>query len=281
MLNLARRNLEIYFKSKATVFFSLMGTLIIFVLYILFLGNLWQEMYSEEVNRFMIDKWAMAGILSVVSMTSSAGTLSIMVGDKTGAIHKDFYASPVPSYVIAGGYILATTAIGLIMSFISFVLSELFIFVRGGELFSVAEMIHILLVLVVVSLSNSSIMILFASFFKNHEAFTSTVGIVNTIAGFVAGAYIPIGMFPRPMQIVMQILPIYQGSVLLRDSMLREEMESLGMSSDKLMGTFTSLGVKIQWGDTVQPIIVSYAVIVIACFVSITVAAFNLFKRDE
>ena len=281
MLNLARRNLEIYFKSKATVFFSLMGTLIIFLLYIMFLGNLWTDIYTASSNNGLIDKWAMAGILSVVSMTSSTGTLSIMVGDRTGAIRKDFYASPVSSSKIVGGYILAATAIGLLMSVISLVLASIFIAIRGNQLVSVTVLLEVLLALTLVSLSNSAIMILFASFFKNHGAFTSSVGIVNTLAGFVAGAYIPIGMFPRPLQILMQVLPIYNGSVVLRNILMRDDLNDIDMSASEIENLSVALGVRIRWGEALQSISISYIIIGVALVVALVFAGINLYKREE
>lgn len=281
MLNLARRNLEIYFKSKATVFFSLMGTLIIFLLYIMFLGNLWKDLYASSVNVSLVDKWAMAGILSVVSMTSSTGALSIMVADRTGAIRKDFYASPVSSSKIAGGYILAATLIGLIMSAVTLIFAEAFIFIRCKEIIGGAELLELLFAILLVSLCNSSIMIFFASFFKNHQAFTSSVGILNTLAGFIAGAYIPIGMFPRPLQVLMQITPIYNGSVVLRDILMNNSLSKLGLEVVELQNICASLGVRIRWGTYMQPMIVSYIVIIGVMVISLMLSGINLCRRDK
>jgi len=41
MIMLARRNLTVFFRDKAAVFFSLLSALIVFGLYIFFLGDFW------------------------------------------------------------------------------------------------------------------------------------------------------------------------------------------------------------------------------------------------
>lgn len=49
------RNLKLYFRDKAAVFFSLLGVLIIILLYVLFLGKMiaqTAEGFSDAVARF-------------------------------------------------------------------------------------------------------------------------------------------------------------------------------------------------------------------------------------
>ena len=70
---LMRRNLRIYFRDRASVFFSLLGVFIMIGLYALFLGNMWVEGYggalesmgltdSADDVRFLIDSWIIAGV---------------------------------------------------------------------------------------------------------------------------------------------------------------------------------------------------------------------------
>jgi len=63
MIMLARRNLTVFFRDKAAVFFSLLSALIIFGLYIFFLGDLWTSNLESIVNgQEIMDSWLIAGL---------------------------------------------------------------------------------------------------------------------------------------------------------------------------------------------------------------------------
>ena len=68
------RNLRVYFRDKASVFFSLLSVLIIILLYALFLGDAWSSgsvFQGRAGVKNMMDSWIMAGLLAVVSVTST------------------------------------------------------------------------------------------------------------------------------------------------------------------------------------------------------------------
>src|SRR4030067_1637252 len=106
IVNLIKRNLKLFFRDRASVFFSFLAVFIIIGLYVLFLGNMMVEGFGEVLGddaRFSVDSWIMAGILSVVSITTTLGAFGIMVDDKTKNILKDFLSSPFkPSHVCLG-----------------------------------------------------------------------------------------------------------------------------------------------------------------------------------
>jgi len=74
MIMLARRNLTVFFRDKAAVFFSLLSALIVFGLYIFFLGDLWTSNLESIVNgQEIMDSWLIAGLLTITSFTSAMG----------------------------------------------------------------------------------------------------------------------------------------------------------------------------------------------------------------
>lgn len=284
MKKLLFRNLEIYFRDRATVFFSLMGTLMIFLLYILFLGNLWIGMYDTGVNTTeLMDKWVMAGILSVVSVTSTSGALSIMVNDRTTNIRKDLYSSPIKKRDVIGAYMLAASFLGICMSVIFIVFAEVFIFLRGGAVFSLTQLLKVLGALILVSVSNSSVMIFYASLFRSHSAFTSSVGIINTVVGFVAGAYIPIGMFPEFFQWGLQLFPVYHGSVLMRNLMMEDALQITcnELADSKLKDLYYGLGLKVHFGNFELPLLVSFIVVIITFILFSAMASISFSKKEK
>jgi len=116
MIMLARRNLTVFFRDKAAVFFSLLSALIIFGLYIFFLGDLWTSNLESIVNgQEIMDSWLIAGLLTITSFTSAMGAYGVMVEDKARGISKDFYASPVSRKNIVAGYVLSALVTGFIV----------------------------------------------------------------------------------------------------------------------------------------------------------------------
>ena len=91
MIQITLRNLKLFFRDKMTVFFSLLGVLIIIGLYVLFLGDTITSGMQDIPNaRFLMDSWIMAGVLAVTSITTTMGAFGIMVDDRHNNLIKDF-----------------------------------------------------------------------------------------------------------------------------------------------------------------------------------------------
>ncbi|HPW00815.1 MAG TPA: ABC transporter permease, partial [Oscillospiraceae bacterium] len=141
MIGFAKRNLLIFFRDKAAVFFSLLAVFLIIGLYALFLGDVWVSGFSGMSGvRYLMDSWIMAGLMAVTSVTTTMGAFGIMVDDKTKKIIKDISSSPLKRGKIAGGYILSSYLIGCIMSFVALALAEIYIVADGGELLEPAAL---------------------------------------------------------------------------------------------------------------------------------------------
>ena len=131
------RNLNIFFRDRTSVFFSLLSAIIIIGLYVLFL-EMSGSAASECGVRFLMDSWIMAGLLAVTSMTTTMGAFGIMIDDKTKKISKDFYSSPIRRSSLTSGYILSSYIIGVIMTLFTLVLAEIYILAYDGALLSIA-----------------------------------------------------------------------------------------------------------------------------------------------
>lgn len=104
MTAFAKRNLKIYLRDRWAVFFSLLGVLIVFALYVLFLGDVYKADLGEiEEAGEIMNNWVMAGVLAITSFTTTLGMLQTVVRDKDNRIEKDFYAAPVKRVQLAGG----------------------------------------------------------------------------------------------------------------------------------------------------------------------------------
>ena len=132
---LAKRNVLCYIRDRQSVFFSLMGVLIVVLLYLLFLRNMLIESYPDLPGMDnLVDVWVMSGILGIVPVTTCAGALQTMVEDRTGGRDRDLLVTPMGARSIALGYVLSTFVVGLLMGAMTLVICLVYLVVTGCPL---------------------------------------------------------------------------------------------------------------------------------------------------
>ena len=227
MTNLIKRNLKLFFRDRTSVFFSLLAVFIIIGLYVLFLGNMMVKNFKELLGdnaRFTVDSWVMAGLLSVTSITTTMGAYGIMVEDKTKKISKDFSSAPLKRSQLAGGYIMSSFIIGMIMSIAALIVAEIYILANGGNLITLVTLLKLFGVMMLSVFAGSSMVFFIVSFFKSNNAFATASTIIGTLLGFLTGIYIPIGSLPSAVQTAIKIFPISHAGALFRQIMMEAPM---------------------------------------------------------
>lgn len=255
MIPLIRRNLLMFFRDRAAVFFSLLAVLIIFALYLLFLGdNLRMGTLGElEGSRFLTDSWLIAGLLAAASITTTLGAFEIMVSDQSKLIIKDFSSSPIRPSKMTAGYLLSAFVVGLIMTLLTFMFGLLFIVVNGGEWLSLWNTLQVLGIIFLSVLTNTALVYFPISFIKSDNAFSTATSIIGTLTGFIAGIYLPIGVLPQIGQRFVMLFPISHSASLLRQIMMAQPLDTVFQSAPAGMQTefMTFMGVQFNWDGTV------------------------------
>lgn len=255
MIAFTKRNLKLFFRDRAAVMFSLLAVFIIIGLYVLFLGDVWENDLSEiEKAGEIMDNWVMAGVLAVTSVTTTLGILGNMVQDKTEKITKDFWVSPIKRSAIAGGYILSTYAVGLLMSLVALVVAEGYIVFNGGDFLTLEAFIKVILLILVTTLMNTFMMFFIVSLFRSRNAFSTASTVVGTLIGFLTGIYLPIGMYPEGVQWMIKLFPVSHAASAFRQVMLEEMLgTSFGnMPSEMALEIKEELGILYSYGDSVM-----------------------------
>lgn len=225
MLNFAQRNLRIFFRQKSNVFFSLMGVLIIIGLYVLFLGDVWVQNFSNIPGvRPLMDSWIIAGIVSVTPVTTAMGALGLMVEDRTLHQTKDFMAAPVKRSQLVGGYLLSSCVVGFLLSVVALIIGEVYLVVGGSSLPSPILLLQILGILVLAVLASCALVFFLVSFFHSASAFSTATAVIGTLIGFLTGIYLPIGSLPVAVQWVVKCFPISHAGALLRQVMMTDTL---------------------------------------------------------
>ena len=169
MINLIKRNLKLFFRDRTSVFFSLLAVFIIIGLYVLFLGDMMTNNFKKLLGsnaRFIVDSWVMAGILSVISITSTMGAFHIMIEDATKKISKDFLSASLKRSQLAGGYIISSFIVGVIMSIAALIIAEIYILSGGGKLLGLMSLLKLSGVMLLSVFAGSAMVFFIVSFSK-------------------------------------------------------------------------------------------------------------------
>jgi len=134
----------------------------------------------------------------------------------------DFKVSPIKRWQLVLSYVLSAMIVGFLMSLLTLILSEVYIYIDGGTLLSFIAFIKVLALIVLSVFSSSSLIFLIMAFIKSQNAFGTASSIIGTLAGFLMGIYIPVGNLPVGVQTVIKIFPLSHSGALIRQTMMSE-----------------------------------------------------------
>lgn len=228
------RNLRLFFRDRAGVAFSLLGALIVFVLYALFLSDLqarsiassFPDAAMSDVRAF-VDTWMFAGIIAMTSSTTSLGALGVFVDDIASGRVRDFLVSPIRQWQLVLGYLLATVVVALSMTVIVLMVSLGYLYLVDGVTVGLADIAATLVWIVLSCSAFAALWAFIASFLRTTAAFSALATVVGTLVGFLAGAFIAIGLFPTGVREVVNALPFAQSAMLIRQRFTDESLAAL------------------------------------------------------
>lgn len=230
--NLLSRNLKLFFRDKASVFFSILSVAILIGLYLLFLADTQYESIVEVTGkipgiRWLINSWIMAGLVSIISFTSTLGAFGVMVLDKERENGSDFLVSPVSNIQLVTSYILCAGVVGTIMTILATILAEAFVCLNDGEIMSIVCILEVLGVILLSVLMATGVTMFLTSLIKTSSAFTSVSTVVGTLIGFLTGVYIPIGSLPSGIQKAIMIFPPSHSGLILKKILMEKPLDKV------------------------------------------------------
>lgn len=278
------RNLKVFFRDRAAVFFSLLAVFIVIGLYALFLGDIWVGGLGDLAKpRQLMNSWLISGLLAVTSVTTTLGAFGILVDDRVKKIDKDFYAAPVKRSALTAGYLLSVFFIGVIMSLVTLVLSELYFVLNGGALLGIADTAKVLGLILLSCLSNTALMCFIVSFFKSQNAFATASTIIGTLIGFLAGVYLPIGELPQAVRTVVKLFPPSHAAVLFRQVIMAGPLDTsfAGIPAQYLDAFNQEMGVTFQFGDFAVTPWMSVAFLLAVAAIFYGLSLMNMARRNR
>lgn len=230
--NLLNRNLKLFFRDKASVFFSLLSVIILIALYLVFLADVQYDSVVEVTGkidgiRWLINSWIMAGLVSIISFTSTLGAFGIMVNDKERENSSDFLVSPINNVKIVFSYVGCAGIVGIIMTALSAVVAEIFICISGGEVMEAKLIFQVIGIMLLSVLMATAITMFISSLIKTSSSFTAVSTVIGTLIGFLTGIYIPIGSLPSAVQKVIMVFPPSHAGLILKKLIMEKPLDKV------------------------------------------------------
>ena len=247
MLALLKRNFILYFRNRSGVFFSLLGALISFLLYIIFLQKNLTDAWSQlPDNTNLLNNWLMGGTLAVTGITTSFTALTQMVQDRENQVDQDLFLTDLGSWGLQVSYLISSIAISFVM--------QVFMFAVMGLYFKESPVIshlpEIALIMLLSSLLSSLINIHLIYRFQSVDSLGKLATIVGTASGFLVGTYVPIGVLPDFAQIIMKCTPATYIASLYRQILMKEPLETAFTGNSRLLKEFQEkMGIQINWQE--------------------------------
>jgi multidrug/hemolysin transport system permease protein len=222
IISLSIRNLRLFVRDKALVFFSFLSVIIILGLYVLFLGEIQVSNIRQSIGMdipeidALVYAWMLPGLIAVASMTLSLGNMSRLVDDAQAENLNDFLVSPMKRWQLILSYLLSCITITFFISVLMFILSLFIVKLKGGPWLNTEQILQSLGVMFLVIISSALLSLYIASWIKTQNTYGVVNSMVGTFIGFVTGAYMPMGIMPVFVQNMFNILPVSMGGSLLR-----------------------------------------------------------------
>jgi len=230
---LSKRNLRLFVRDKALVFFSLLSVFIILGLYVLFLGEIQVNNIKQSIGMdlpeidALVYAWMLPGLIAVASMTLSLGNMGRLVDDAQAENLNDFLVSPLKRWQLILSYLLSSITITSVISVLMFVLSIVIVKLKGGPWLNIEQIVQSLGIMILLIISSALLSLYIASWVKTQNTYGVVNSMVGTFIGFVTGAYMPMGIMPVFVQNMFNILPVSLGASILRQIYLGPIMDKV------------------------------------------------------
>ena len=255
MKMLIKRNLALFFRDKANVFFSMLAVIITIMLYIIFLADLMVGAIEGEFIqastrdiRLVISGLILSGTVAVATVSSCLNATARVIIDRED-VAQDFLVSPISRSKLMFSYVISSGIIGFIMSGIALVTTIIYLSISSGTLPTVTHLALLLLTLFLGVLSANSMMFLVTCVVKSRNAYSSLGSLVGTLIGFLTGVYIPIGQLPSSVAWIVRLFPTSHAASMFRQILAGDILDSLGAPVETVAQIHEFFGVTFSFGS--------------------------------
>lgn len=243
-LGLTKRNLLIFFKDKQMVVFSLLTSIIVLALYLLFLKGTYVDAMTGIIDKYKglsgligkgdIDMFAdfvlLTGIIGSAMITVPYNCLTTVVKDRENKVDYDILATPVKRREIILSYFISAALSSVLLTGIILTVGFLVIGGRGNLYMEGADILAAYGIVALGSVSATAFFMIVILFFNSSGASGAFFGMLSAASGFIIGAYIPISEFSDNVQTACNLFPAAHITVLLRNALMKGLLKHMDSS---------------------------------------------------
>ena len=244
ILGFIKRNLLLFFKDWQSILFSLLTSIIVLVLYLLFLKGTFVSAIQRAMEQYPglasmvpqkdIDMFAnlflLSGILGSAMISVPFSCITVLVKDRANKVDYDILATPMKREQIILAYFISAVLTSILLNSIILAVGLIGIRMQGNMYLNISQVVKAFSVVALGSISASAIFMIVVLFFKTVSACEAFFGILSAASGFVIGAYIPISQFSNEVQTVCNLFPASQITIMLRNILLNGLLEHINTS---------------------------------------------------
>ena len=241
---LIKRNLLLFFKDWQSILFSLLTSIIVLVLYLLFLKGTFVSAIQSAMEQYPglasmvlqkdIDMFAnlflLSGILGSAMISVPFSCITVLVKDRANKVDYDILSTPLKRGQIIFAYFVSAVLTSTLLNSIILAVGLIGIRMQGNMYLNISQVVKAFSVVALGSISASAIFMIVVLFFKTVSACEAFFGILSAASGFVIGAYIPISQFSNEVQTVCNLFPASQITIMLRNILLNGLLEHINTS---------------------------------------------------
>ena len=244
ILGFIKRNLLLFFKDWQSILFSLLTSIIVLVLYLLFLKGTFVSAIQSAMEQYPglasmvpqkdIDMFAnlflLSGILGSAMISVPFSCITVLVKDRANKVDYDILATPMKRGQIIFAYFVSAVLTSTLLTDIILAVGLIGIRMQGNMYLNISQVVKAFSIVALGSISASAIFMIVVLFFKTVSACEAFFGILSAASGFVIGAYIPISQFSNEVQTVCNLFPASQITIMLRNILLNGLLEHINTS---------------------------------------------------
>ena len=233
-------------KDKQSILFSLLTSMIVLALYLLFLKDTFVNAMDSAINQFpglssLIDKndkdmfanlILLTGILGSAMITVPYNCLITLVKDRENKVDYDILATPLKRGQIIFSYFISAALSSVILTSIILAVGLVTICMHGDIYLGIIDILKAFGVVALGSISATSIFMIVVLFLKSVSASGAFFGLLSAASGFIIGAYIPISQFSEAIQTICNIFPASQITIVLRNVLINGLLEHMNTALD-------------------------------------------------
>ncbi|WP_242821532.1 ABC transporter permease [Oribacterium sp. oral taxon 108] len=239
-----KRNVLLFFKDWQSILFSLLTSIIVLVLYLLFLKGTFvsaiqsameqypglTSMVSQKDIAMFANLFLLSGILGSAMISVPFSCITVLVKDRANKVDYDILATPMKRGQIIFAYFVSAVLTSILLNSIILAVGLIGIRMQGNMYLNISQVIKAFSIVALGSISASAIFMIVVLFFKTVSACEAFFGILSAASGFVIGAYIPISQFSNEVQTVCNLFPASQITIMLRNILLNGLLEHINTS---------------------------------------------------